>query len=174
MRLEIEMSAEEFDSLCRQLLSDTRGHEQAAFLLATLESPSKLRVVESSHASQEDWVQQGIGYLELRDGLLDELIRRAHREGAALVEAHSHPFDWSSGTCFSRTDERGLSEVGPHVVWRLPNRPYVALVFGQGGFDSLFWNVKRSEPSGDVVIRTGDVVHEPSGLSARKWGTIGE
>lgn len=165
------MNPNEFDDLRRRLLSDGDGHEQAAFLLATLQSPGNLRVVESVHAGQDDWVRQGVGYLELREGLLDELIRQAHMQGAALIEAHSHPFDWSLRTRFSPIDERGLGEVAPHVVWRLPERPYVAFVFGQCGFDSLFWDLKRPEPSGVVAIRVGEVLHEPSGLSACEWGT---
>lgn len=173
-RLDLEMNPGEFDDLRWQLLSDEHNHEQAAFLLATLESQGALRVVESIHSGQEDWVRQGVGYLELRDGLLDELIRRAHMQGAALVEAHSHPFDRSLRTRFSPIDERGLAEVAPHVVWRLPDRPYIAFVFGQRGFDSLFWEAKCPEPSGVVALRVGTVVHEPSGLSAREWRTVDE
>jgi len=164
------MNPGEFDDLRQELLGDEHGHEQAAFLLATLESQGVFRVVASIHTSQEDWVRQGVGYLELRAGLLDDLIRRAHKQGAALVEAHSHPFDWSLHTRFSPIDERGLSEVAPHVVWRLPDRPYIAFVFGQRGFDSLFWDTKRPKPSGVVAIRVGKVLHKPSGLCAREWG----
>ena len=56
-----------------------------------------------------------------------------------MVEAHAH--DWPGpSTRFSRTDLDGLQSLGPHMTWRLPGRPYTALVFGPDSFDALQWH----------------------------------
>jgi len=169
--MRLAMSEVEYEELRATLLGDEDGSERAAFLLAKAEaSGDELRVIRQIHPTNHEFDQADWGYLELRDGVLHELIREAHALGAALVEAHSHPFDRSDETRFSSIDRDGLAEVAPHVVWRLPGRPYLAFVFGHRGFDSLYWSSRTARPSGVVDIDVGIRVHSPTGLTLRAWG----
>lgn len=40
---------------------------------------------------------------------------------------------------FSWSDWYGFQDFVPHIQWRLPGRPYGALVFTQKTFDGLYW-----------------------------------
>ena len=128
------------------------GREHVAFLFASPEPNGDLRVVESTELAPEDYVDQSAEYVELRDNVFQRMILFAHQTNAALIEAHSHPFARGSHVRFSRLDHEGLAEVGPHVSWRLPGRPYVALVFGRDAFDSLYWEGGDKVPRGSVDI----------------------
>jgi hypothetical protein len=104
--------------------------------------------------------------------VLQDMILRAHQTDTALVEAHSHPFTTARRLRFSPSDCSGLSDVGPHVAWRLPGRPYIALVFGWNGFDSLYWEGRDREPRGTVDLVVSRRVLHPSRESARFWRKI--
>ena len=170
MTLRVVMKSQEFTKLRSHLLGDPKGDERAAFLLA---SPSNdkatLAVVGLELPQASDLEESSSGYLELRDEVLESLIVRAHALGSALIEAHSHPFDRSTSTRFSWIDTRGLREVAPQLIWRLPGRPYGALVFGERSFDSLYWNTRSTTPAGLIEIKAGRRTHHPTGLSLRDW-----
>lgn len=145
------------------------GTEAGAFLFAEPTKDGDLRVVEIDALNPEDFVEQTAKYLELREEVLQAAIVRGHCTGTALVEAHTHPSSRGRRVRFSRLDCDGLKEVGPHVTWRLPNRPYVALVFGRDAFDSLYWESGQRMPQGAVDIRFPGRVLRPSRVTLRKW-----
>ena len=60
--------------------------------------------------------------------------------------------------------------MAPHVAWRLPGRPYVALVFGQKAFDGLFWSTLERAPSGAVDLVVDGELLPGSGESLHRWG----
>jgi hypothetical protein len=91
------------------------------------------------------------------------LICVAHEHGNAVVEAHAH--DWPGpNTRFSPVDLDGLGELGPHMTWRLPGRPYTALVLGRDSFDALQWHTGGEITTIEALIVDGE--HQPpTGLS---------
>jgi len=104
-------------------------------------------------------------HLELKDEVRGRVIRRATELDACLVEAHSHRT--SSLAAMSFTDWEGLNELVPHVLWRLPRRPYGALVFAETSFDGLAWQSPAGpEPLGLVIGNNAPCA--PTGLSLKR------
>ena len=145
------------------------GREHAAFLFASPVLGGDLRVVEVTELAPADFVKQSSEYAELREHVLQGMIVRAHQTGTALIEAHSHPFARGPQIRFSRIDCEGLEQVGPHVSWRLPGRPYVALVFGRDAFDSLYWEGSGQAPRGSFDILASGKLLRASRSSIRSW-----
>ncbi len=171
--IELELSTELYERLRSSLLPEGDEREHASFLLARPEGACRLTVVDAHHLSPAALSAQSWGYLALQDGALQEMILRAHRAEAALVETHSHPFSVGPLVEFSPFDCQGLSTTAPHVVWRLPGRPYGALVFGQDAFDGLYWSERTSVPSGVVDLVVDGVRIEASRESLRRWSGHG-
>ena len=144
--------------------------EQGAFLFASPAPNGELRVVGTAPLKATDFLEQSGFYLELRDDILQQIIVRAHRTDTALIEVHSHPFTEGPRVRFSEFDCRGLAEIGPHMSWRLPGRPYVALVFGQDAFDSLYWEGPERTPRGPVDLIVSGHLLRASRQSANSWG----
>ena len=69
-------------------------------------------------------------------------VNAAVRSGGCLIEAHNH-----GGVLprFSKTDRRGLRDFSPYIFSSLPNRPYVATVWG----DSTVYG-EHSSPDGST------------------------
>ena len=148
------------------------GCEQGAFLFASPKGNGNLRIVDVAVLRPEEFAKQTAHFLELQENVLQEMILRAHRTDTALVEAHSHPFTRGPHVRFSPLDQKGLADVGPHVSWRLPGRPYVALVFGWDAFDSLYWEAGEQSPRGSIDLLVCDQVLRASRESERSWRRI--
>ena len=148
------------------------GREQGAFLFASPTGNRELRITDIATLRPEHFTMQTAYCLELQENVLQEMILRAHRTDAALVEAHSHPFARGRRVQFSPLDREGLADVGPHVSWRLPGRPYVALVFGWDAFDSLFWEGGERSPRGSVDLLVCGQVLCASRESERAWREV--
>ena len=140
MRIVLRLPRGLYEELCHHLLPARVPLEQAAFLFAKWASERGvvwLDVVETARLSADDLAAQHSDYLELSDTCRIGLIKRAHQLGASLVEMHSHIGRWPAA--FSEADRAGLLETVPHMRWRLPQRPYVAVVVAATGFDALAW-----------------------------------
>lgn len=146
-----------------------QGREQGAFLFASPAENASLMVREVVLLRPEDFTVQTARYLELQENVLQKMILNAHRTSTALVEAHSHPFTRGPSVRFSPLDCEGLADVGPHVSWRLPGRPYVALVLGWDAFDSLYWEGRNRRPRGHVDLLVCGQVLRASRESERSW-----
>jgi hypothetical protein len=135
--------------------------EQVAFLFVTAAAPDKW--VVSSHwvVERGRLIDSLNDHVELAEDVLPEVIKRAHLNGNAVVEVHNHLMPGHQ-TCFSRYDLIGLNELVPHVLWRLPNRPYAAIVMGPDSLDALAWNPELSPVHELVVDR---LVLVPTGIS---------
>lgn len=149
-----------------------RECEQGAFLFASPTGNGELRIIDIAVLGPEDFTLQVSDYLELRENVLQEMIVRAHKTDTALVEAHSHPFTRGPRVRFSRLDCEGLAVVGPHVSWRHPRRPYIALVFGQDAFDSLYWEGQERGPRGVVDLLVCGRLLVASRESERFWRQV--
>src|SRR6266511_4407997 len=107
---------------------------------------------------------------ELAEHVRPELIRTAHHNEYAVVEAHAH--DWPGArTRLSLTDLDGLGDVGPHMTWRLPGRPYTALVLGPDSFDALQWHPNGEVTTIDALIVDGEHL-SPTGLSIARLADV--
>ena len=169
-RLHFE-SASQYNALRSALLAkdDRHGRECGAFLFASATHDGDLNVVEVVVLKPGDFAAQTAYHLELCTDTLQQMIVRAHTTNTALIEAHSHPFSKGPWIRFSSFDCKGLADTGPHMAWRLPGRPYVALVFGQDSFDSLYWEGLNRNPQGVVdVVVAGDLLRA-SRESERAW-----
>ena len=164
-------SEEQYLTLHSALVCEGYAHESehGAFLFASPVGDRDLNVVDVTILKPGDFTKQTTYYLDLRDAVLQEMIVRAHRTNTALIEAHSHPFTEGPRVCFSPFDCDGLADTGPQMLWRLPGRPYVALVFGRDAFDSLYWEGQERKPCGSVdLVVAGQLIHA-SRESERFW-----
>jgi hypothetical protein len=114
-----------------------------------------------------DYVYQGVDGMELVDDVRQRVLQTATRLGAVLIEIHSHgAAPWPAA--FSHTDLVGLQSVAPQMLWRLPNRPYIAIVVQEGGADALIWITKNLPPAVPETLVFDRVSIRPTGLSASR------
>jgi len=115
--------------------------ERALFLFVRQTDPGGLtwEAADSWFLTSESDYQSVSGeHLALADHIPGEAIKRAHDSETALLEIHGH-YGPGQHTRFSAYDIEGLSALVPHVLWRLPGRPYFALVVGRDSVDGLVW-----------------------------------
>ena len=168
-RLRFESEAQ-YQALRSALVREGYAREHGAFLFASPAGDGELDFVDVAVLKPADFVVQSVRYLELHDDALQGMIVRAHRTNTALVEAHSHPLTEGPRVRFSSFDCEGLADIGPQVSWRLPGRPYVALVFGRDAFDSLYWEGRERSPQGSVDLVVAGKLLRASRESEHSWG----
>ena len=166
----IEMSDAAWRELQDHLLPPNSQIEEGAFLLARHEEqPGKQNIVfqhiETILLGHEDFASQEDDYLELADETRARLIKRAHDLEASLVEFHSHPGPYPA--CFSPADLRGFTEFVPHVLWRLKQRPYAAVVVAPSGFDGFVWSPLAHTPLAMKGLSIGRKIHPSTGLTIK-------
>ncbi len=153
--------------LRKHLLPDKSHREQGAFLFCRHSVFADGEYIFDCQnwvaLNPEDYEFQENDYLELKDKTRARLIKQAHDGQFSLVESHSHPGPFPAA--FSWSDMNGLKEFVPHVKWRLPGRPYGALVFAQSGFDGLAWTSASSAPQQVNAIDTGNRRISSTGLT---------
>lgn len=108
-----------------------------------------------------DYETQSELHLVVSDAARRNAIRIAHQNNYALAEAHFHGGSWPAR--FSQTDMNSLSEAVPQLLWRLPGRPYIALVLTDSNFDALVFSAGGIDTLGAWVI-DGQAI-APTGLS---------
>lgn len=166
MNWALGMSEAIYDELVAHLLPVDAATEHGAFLFARKipdADGEHLEVVHLRTLAAEDFTCQAADYLELADETRAALIKEAHDRNAVLVETHSHLGPLPAA--FSDTDHGGFADTVPHMHWRLPNRPYLALVFTQQDFDALVWPYKASAPQALQALRVAGSDHRPTNLS---------
>jgi hypothetical protein len=157
----LAVNAEIYRDLLTHLASSE--DEQVAFLFTAVPERGKpLEAIELYRVPAEGFNDQSPFYLALSDETRAYVFGRATELDGGLVEAHSH---LRGPAGFSRTDLEGFEEWVPHVRWRLPDRPYVALVFAGREFDALVWNRgKEPGPLGGILI-DGVRSEKPTGFT---------
>lgn len=168
MQVDLRIPKEIFTAMRSHLLPRTTRNEQAGFMFAhfrpATEETLRLDFEEWCPLSPADFAYQSPLHLELRDETRARVIKRSHDLNCSLVEFHSHPSPYPAK--FSGSDFMGFREFVPHVLWRLKNRPYAAVVVAPSGFDALAWMRSVDEILGTPVIDTGVAKFAPTGLSA--------
>jgi hypothetical protein len=134
--------------------------EHAAFLYA---SRSELVVTDVELMTGGDVVSGLRLHITLSDDVRPRVIKRAWDADATLIEVHSHRLHGPAS--FSPTDLAGLGDFAPHILWRLPDRPYMPLVFAEASFDALVWHARHEPPCPlDALVIAGDV-ERPTGVT---------
>lgn len=90
----------------------------------------------------------------------------------SLIEIHSHVDQVNAK--FSWSDWVGFGEFVPHILWRLPGRPYGALVFTNDSFDGLFWDDDVNNPHVIEKVKDDQVAMNSTGLSQKASSYYGE
>jgi hypothetical protein len=161
MSFSLLVSAGQYSSLREHLGSG--DVEQVCFLVAVPCDSSGLKVTDFYPVPPEEFDFQSDFHVSLRDEVRASVIKRAWDAGGCLVEAHSH--ENGDPVRFSASDLSGFDEWVPHVRWRLRQRPYVALVFGDDTFDALVWgDGDTPEPISEIRI-DGTAVITPTNIS---------
>lgn len=170
MRTTIQLPPGLHERLVRHLLPAEPDGEEAAFLFARVERFAghvQLQVIGEHFVVSNEFRVRTLEYLYLDEEILQAVIKRAHDLGCAIVEAHSHPYHRPGAACFSPYDRQGLAEVVPHVMWRLPDRPYVALVVAPEGFDALVWHERGAPPATVDELLDAERSLRPTGYTLR-------
>lgn len=159
-----------------KLLQEIRDHlfpkgskvEQALFLFAQHnKEEDNLEVIDHLFLYRKDFNIQTAWHIELKDEIRSKVIKQAHDLSASIIEVHSH-IDQESAR-FSESDWFGFQEFVPHILWRLKNRPYTALVFTPSNFDAITWPDKVSNPQNITAIKCGKKVLFPTNKSLRSY-----
>lgn len=169
----INMPSALLDRLRQHLFPRGGVCEEAAFLFARngpVGRADVLDVFESELIAPAGFTSRSRYYLELSDATRAALIKRAHDLSASLIECHSHPGQRQA--CFSWSDLHGFDEFVPHVMWRLKDRPYAAIVMASDTFDGLVWSTADagSEAIRAITTERGELL--PTGLTSLNWSEI--
>lgn len=165
----IKCSADTLQQIKKHLLPKNQIDEEAAFAFGTANMSNQTVVVEINEwrlIKDSEYKIKSRYHIEFKDSIRGELIKRAHDINAALIEFHSHLGAYPAQ--FSMSDFIGFEDFVPHVMWRLPERPYVALVFSRGSFDGLIWATEDSSPKPIDKIVAGANEHLPTNLSLKR------
>jgi hypothetical protein len=170
VRTLLQVSDALFTDLTAHLLPPKGWREEAAFLFVSARRADDhvcFEVMESTKLTSGDFDSQECDHLELKDETRVRLIKRAHDLGSSLVEMHSHPGPWVAA--FSLADRAGLQETVPHMWWRLPKRPYLAIVMAISGFDALVWLHNPTIPQPLDGLVAGNRLLRPTNQSLKGW-----
>jgi hypothetical protein len=176
MRCFIHLSPQQYASVWAHLLPDGATRESAAFLFASftnLDGELILYTEDYLLVEPSGFMMQLDDYIELSDETRISIIKKAHRSRTALIEMHSHPFNGPGAAAFSAADMRGFAETVPHMWWRLPNRPYAAVVVAPAGFDAMVWVKDPRQPEAITALRVANKTLSASNLTleGRQYGT---
>ena len=173
----VEFAAIDHAAVLAHLLPAEPEAEEAAFLFATSAMDGgrfRLRVIKQHLVRPEEFRIRTLGHLELHEDVHERMIRTAHDLNAVLIEMHSHPYEFEGAACFSPSDLAGLAQIVPHVMFRLPQRPYLAIVVAPGGFDALIWSGPRGRPCTIDALLVGGKRLTPTAYTRnRRWRTHG-
>lgn len=123
--------------LRKYLFPEESEVEHAVFLFAETSS-SDFVVKDYRILGRNDFDIQSSYHIQIRSETIGELIKKAHDLKLSLIEIHSHVEQDKAK--FSWSDWKGFEDFVPHIFWRLPGRPYGALVFGNKSIDGLYWD----------------------------------
>ena len=144
--------------------------EEAGFLYCKLdihESERVLTVQEMDLLAPTAFSTRSPYYLELSSESRSQVMKRARHLDAVLAEVHSHPHQQRAE--FSPRDVSGFDPFLRYVRWRLPGKPYAALVHGGVTFDALVWEPEGTIPGPLQTLLVDDTYYTPTGLTLENW-----
>jgi hypothetical protein len=168
MQYFIDVTRDQKTRIWNHLLPNPATRESAAFMFASVQEFAHALVLTAQDfmlVGEDGFWAQDDDYIELSDETRISIIKKAHRTNTALVELHSHPFDGPWAPAFSIADMNGFRETVPHMWWRLPSRPYAAIVVAPSGFDSLVWKRSPHSPVSLTALRMDGEALLPTGMT---------
>ena len=145
--------------------------ERAGFLFVDSESEDDsivFRELEWFPVPPDGFEKRTTRHIELRDGVLANVIKRAYDLDASIIEMHSHPKSYTAR--FSPFDQEGFEEIVPQITWRLQGKPYAAIVVARASFDGLVWLDAQQGPQHIAGIVVDGMTHEPTRMSTHQFG----
>lgn len=126
------------------------NHEESAAFLLTKPAGQRLLVRDVVLIPGRD-IERRPDSLSVGLPALVDVMNRAARENAILVEAHSHPL--SQGRVgFSAIDDLGQAEMVAYLSDVMPGRPYGAIVIGHGAVQGRVWRNGEATPLDHVLV----------------------
>ena len=168
MQYFLDLTKLQYTEIWKHLLPEGASSEFAAFIFAEFGESNRSLVLTAEDfflVGQDGFKAQYDDYIELSDETRISIIKKAHRTNAALIELHSHPFDSPWAAAFSLADMSGFEETVPHMWWRLPSRPYAAIVVAPCGFDSLVWWKDPHSPEYLTALRVDGEILQPTNMT---------
>lgn len=170
MQFFIDLTKRQYEVIWKHLLPKGASHESAAFIFAAIHEVNRTLMFKAQDyflVGQDGFKAQYDDYIELSDESRIAIIKKAHETNTALIELHSHPFNSPWAAAFSLADMNGFEETVPHMWWRLPGRPYAAIVVSPCGFDSLVWQTDPHSPECLTALRVNNELLNPTGITLR-------
>ena len=167
----------QYTEIWQHLLPESANHECAAFIFAEFNEVDHLLTLNAQDyflVRQEGFKAQYVDYIELSDETRVSIIKKAHQTNTALIELHSHPFNSPWASAFSLADMNGFEETVPHMWWRLPDRPYAAIVVSPSGFDSLVWLKDPRSPESLTALCVDGELLSPTNMTLGGKHVIGK
>jgi hypothetical protein len=140
MKCEIILPAELHQKLTKHLFQSDL--EQAAFLFASFNIDGdtlRMKAVDVHLVPSEAWDYQSEMHLQMSDEERGKILKMARNKGLALVDCHSHPHA-GDDVWFSGSDVSGITEFAAYVNWKLGNKPFAAIVWGEDSIDAVVWH----------------------------------
>ena len=158
----VRVSRRTYRRLRRHLLPWWHRTEEAAFLYV-VPAEGIFECLEWYPVPATGFASRSASHLELNDDTRAKVIKRAHDFGASIVELHSHLGRGQAR--FSPSDLAGFRDFVPHVLWRLKNLPYFAIVMTSTGFDGFAWKCGPDAPERLHSFQVGSRLLSPTELS---------
>lgn len=168
MQLFIDLTEQQYKDIWQHLLPEGANCESAAFIFAAFHEANHTLVLKTQDyflVGRDGFKAQYDNFIELSDESRIDIIKKAHLTNTALIELHSHPFNNPWAAAFSLADMNGFEETVPHMWWRLPGRPYAAIVVSPCGFDSLVWLKDPHTPKCLTALRVDGELRNPTGIT---------
>lgn len=147
--------------LWEHLIGNEPESENAAFLFVNEEILGKeiiYNVIDWYPVPEHGFFFKSDYHIELSDETIAKSIKKSHDLKTCLVEVHSHL--GQKNVRFSASDFWGFKEFVPHVLWRLKDRPYLAVVIStEGGFDGLVWKSANEPVQLDNILTETEILN---------------
>jgi hypothetical protein len=166
MKITITIPDKVYNEIKHHLLPQNQKFEEAAFVYSSvnvLGRQMELNYLEWYAIKPKDYLSRSAYHFELTHEMNSRIIKRAHDLNSSIIELHSH-LDHKP-VRFSYTDWQGFSEFVPHVLWRIKNKPYSAIVITKQGIDALIWVESFNKPLGLNELIIGNEKIIPSNYS---------
>jgi hypothetical protein len=135
--------------------------EQGSFLFANPRVEGQrlnLSVIDFYLVPPEGWQVQLDVYLEMKDTERAKIMNLARKDQFAVIDCHSHPGS-NGAVAFSPSDRNGITDFALYAKWKLADKPFSAVVWGETSLDAVVWygDFQKAQPVDMIQILDKDV-----------------